>query len=86
MMPKRLFQKTLPPDADRAEMAEFLADMIEHLVKHKREALTKAGISETELFNMKRAAKAYRDDALTPADFKTMQGLIEKLDAVEIYL
>ena len=84
--PKSIFPRQLAQDASQKEVSEYLADLLEWLTEARLPALRAGGFTDPDLFALRRVARAYRANTLTPDLFATFQTLQIKLEATGLVL
>lgn len=63
---------------------EDLAKTLEFVLKHRTRELLEAGLSEADLFELRKIAHAYRFDSVDHKTFQKLQNLLPRLESVKI--
>ena len=61
-----------------------LAKLLEFVLKHRTSDLLVAGLSEADLFELRKIAHAYRSDNEDHKTFQKLQNLLPRLESVKI--
>ena len=61
-----------------------LAKLLEFVLKHRTRELLEAGLSEVDLFELRKIAHAYSTNTLEHVAYQKLQDLLPKLESVKI--
>ena len=77
----RAFPKDISDNPSPEELAHYLADMLEWLVRARLADLLKAGFTDVDLFSLRRIAKDYRSSTQTHETYQYLRSALKKLKA-----
>jgi len=63
-----------------------LADLLEWLTEQRLPDLKANGMTDADLFTLRRIANAYRNNNLTPETYSELCRLVEIIESTELYL